>query len=183
MVLVLFSLCWVAGMGIYAVYADCDPLTSGYTKKMDEILPFFIEDKFNYLPGVMGLFMASLFNGALRWIQNMNTETLIFFDYLFIIAIFSITVSNLNSLATVTWEDFLSHAPAFSGLKDRQQLVIIKILGGIYGIVIMGIAFGVGFLSGVVESGLMMTSATSGPLLGVFLLAMLVPCATKKVKY
>lgn len=94
---------------------------------------------------------------------------------------FSISVSNLNSLATVTWEDFLSQAPAFKNIKDRQQLVIIKILGAIYGVIIMGVSFGVGLLSGVIESSMLMTSATSGPLLGVFVLAMLVPCATNKV--
>lgn len=66
MITVLFSLSWIVGMGIYSIYANCDPLTAGYTKKMDEILPFFIEDKFSYFPGVMGLFMGSLFNGALR---------------------------------------------------------------------------------------------------------------------
>lgn len=63
---VLFSLSWIVGMVIYATYADCDPLTKGYIKKYDEILPFFVEDRFNYLPGILGLFMASLFNGALR---------------------------------------------------------------------------------------------------------------------
>lgn len=63
---VLFSLSWLVGMVIYATYADCDPLSKGYTKKYDEILPFFVEDRFNYLPGILGLFMASLFNGALR---------------------------------------------------------------------------------------------------------------------
>lgn len=63
---VLFSLSWIVGMVIYSTYYDCDPLTSGYIKKYDEILPFFVEDRFNYLPGILGLFMACLFNSALR---------------------------------------------------------------------------------------------------------------------
>lgn len=65
-IIILFSLSWVAGMAIYAAYSDCDPLAAGYINKRDEILPFFVEDKFDYFPGVMGLFMAALFNGALR---------------------------------------------------------------------------------------------------------------------
>lgn len=44
----------------------------------------------------------------------------------------------------------------------------------------MGVGFLVGMLSGVIESYMLMTSATSGPLLGVFLLAMLVPAANWK---
>lgn len=63
---VLFSLSWVVGMVVYATYATCDPYTLGYIEKIDEVLPFFVEDRFNYLPGILGLFMASLFNGALR---------------------------------------------------------------------------------------------------------------------
>ena len=63
---VLFSLSWVVGMVIYAVYFDCDPLSTGYIFKFDEIVPFFVEDRFHYLPGILGLFMAALFNGALR---------------------------------------------------------------------------------------------------------------------
>jgi hypothetical protein len=47
----------------------------------------------------------------------------------------------------------------------------------------MGISFGVATLSGVIESSMLMTSATSGPLLGVFLLAMLFPCVNWKVWY
>ncbi|XP_039449985.1 sodium-coupled monocarboxylate transporter 1 isoform X3 [Culex pipiens pallens] len=153
----LFSLAWIVGMGVYSVYAQCDPMAAGYINKMDEILPFFVEDKFSYLPGVLGLFMASLFNGAL-----------------------SLNVSNLNSLATVTWEDFLSHLPRFKGISDKQQLNIIKFIGSVYGVMVMGVGFAVGLLSGVIESSMLMTSATSGPLLGVFLLAMLVPMANWK---
>ncbi|KAK9889562.1 hypothetical protein WA026_006936 [Henosepilachna vigintioctopunctata] len=154
---VLFSLSWVVGMVIYATYSSCDPLTSGYIEKYDEILPFFVEDRFSYLPGILGLFMASLFNGAL-----------------------SLNVSNLNSLATVTFEDFLRPIPYLKGLKDSHQLLTIKGIGVVYGFVIMGIAFGVGLLDGVIESSMLVTSATSGPLLGVFLLALLIPCANWK---
>ncbi|XP_050306716.1 sodium-coupled monocarboxylate transporter 1 [Anthonomus grandis grandis] len=154
---VLFSLSWVVGMVVYAVYSSCDPLTSGYIKKYDEILPFFVEDRFSYLPGILGLFMASLFNGAL-----------------------SLNVSNLNSLATVAFEDFIQPLPVSKGLKDLDQLRCIKIVGVIFALVIMGIAFGIGMLEGVIESSLLVTSATSGPLLGVFIMAMLIPCANWK---
>lgn len=61
----LFSLPWIAGAVVYAVYATCDPRKLGLTNKMDEILPFFVHDKLFYIPGVVGLFLATLFNGAL----------------------------------------------------------------------------------------------------------------------
>ncbi|XP_043270339.1 sodium-coupled monocarboxylate transporter 2-like isoform X2 [Venturia canescens] len=154
---VLLSLSWVVGIVIFASYADCDPLSMGYTSKFDEIVPFYVKDRLAYLPGLMGLIMATLFNSAL-----------------------TLAVSNLNSLATVTFEDFLSQIPALSSLRDTQQLRLIRIIGVVYGLVIVGVSFLVAMLSGVIESSMLMTSATSGPLLGVFVLAMLVPCCNWK---
>ncbi|KAF5276249.1 hypothetical protein FQA39_LY06598 [Lamprigera yunnana] len=156
-IIILFSLSWVVGMVVYALYANCDPYKAGYIHKYDEVLPFFVEDRFHHLPGVLGLFMACLFNGAL-----------------------SLNVSNLNSLATVTFEDFLRPIPRLEALKDIHQLYVIKAIGILYGLVIMGISFGVGSLSGVIESSMLLTSATSGPLLGVFILAMLIPSCNWK---
>lgn len=93
----------------------------------------------------------------------------------------SMNVSNINSLATVTWEDFLSTQKRFKGYEDKKQLSAIKHLAIIYAVVIMGIAYCVGFLSGVIEGAMLANSATTGPLVGVFILAMLIPCANGKV--
>lgn len=157
LIVIFFSLAWLAGMVIYSVYLTCDPLAAGYIQKADEILPFYVEDRLSFLPGFIGIFMATLFNGAL-----------------------TINVSNLNSLATVVWEDFLSQLPQFKGMSDKQQLGIIKTVAVIFGIITMGIAFCVGLLSGVIESSMLAFATTSGPLLGVFVLAMLIPVANWK---
>lgn len=63
--LILFPLPWFAGMAIYSTYVKCDPLRSGHITKIDGIVPFFVDDKLHYIPGFMGLFLASLFNGSL----------------------------------------------------------------------------------------------------------------------
>ena len=65
-VAILFSLSWVVGMGLYSVYRYCDPLKSGQIVAPDEVLPFYVQDQFSFLPGMLGLFLGSLFNGALR---------------------------------------------------------------------------------------------------------------------
>jgi Na+/proline symporter len=143
---VLFSLPWIVGMCIFAVYSDCDPLRSGYTKSADAILPFYVEDKYSFIPGLMGIFLSTLFNSALI-----------------------LNVSNLNSLATCTWEDFLSNLPQFKGISDKKQLQIIKIIGTIYGFMTIGCGFIIASLSGITEAIQLVTSATSGPLLGKFI--------------
>ncbi|CAH0721004.1 unnamed protein product, partial [Brenthis ino] len=156
-VAILFSLSWVVGMGLYSMYRYCDPLKSGQIAEPDEVLPFYVQDQFSFLPGMLGLFLGSLFNGALSFL-----------------------VSNVNSLSTVTWEDFVSAAPAFKGISDKQQLTIIKVIGIIYAITIMSLSLCVGLVGGVIEGSLLVTSATSGALLGVFLLAAIFPMANGK---
>ncbi|CAG4970685.1 unnamed protein product [Colias eurytheme] len=151
------TLSWVVGMALYGLYRYCDPLMSGRISEPDEVLPFYVQDQFGFLPGMLGLFLGSIFNGAL-----------------------SFMVSNINSLSTVTWEDFISTAPAFRGISDKQQLTIIKVIGVIYAVTIMGMSLFVSLVNGVVEANMLVTSATSGALLGVFLLAALFPMANAK---
>lgn len=95
---------------------------------------------------------------------------------------YSIVVSTLNSLATVTWEDFLSPLNVFHKRSDRFQLVFIKSLGVMYAFLTMGLAFVVSLFSGVIEISMFVNAATSGTLVGVFILAMLIPFANSKVQ-
>lgn len=71
----------------------------------------------------------------------------------------------------------------FKGYEDKKQLSAIKQLAVIYAVIIMGIAYCVGFLSGVIEGAMLTNSATTGPLVGVFILAMLFPNVNGKVRF
>ncbi|XP_050535997.1 sodium-coupled monocarboxylate transporter 2 isoform X2 [Daktulosphaira vitifoliae] len=157
LMVVLFSLSWIVGMVIFTVYADCDPRMLGYITEIDEIVAFYVRDKFYFVPGFMGLVLASLFNSGL-----------------------SIFVSNLNSVSTVAWEDFVSQIPIFKRISETKQLWCIKAISCICGLCVMGIAFLVAQSSGVIDASQLMTSATSGPLLGVFILAMFFPSTNWK---
>ena len=64
-----------------------------------------------------------------------------------------------------------------------DTLVTLRLAGGVYGVVIMGMAFAVSTLPGLVEASQLISVTTSGPLLGVFLLALLCPAANKKVLF
>lgn len=92
----------------------------------------------------------------------------------------SIYVSTLNSVATVSWEDFIAQIPVFRGFSDFKQLCAIKVLGVSYALICMGLAYVVSMFSGVIEISMFVNAATSGTLVGVFFLAMLIPFANGK---
>lgn len=56
----------LTGLIIYATYYDCDPFTLKRVKKNDQLLPYFIMDVANKIPGLPGLFIAGVFCAALR---------------------------------------------------------------------------------------------------------------------
>ena len=62
----LWSTFYFAGLVAYAVYKDCDPLTSGKIAKPDQILPYLVKEKLRSIPGVVGLFIAAVYSGVLR---------------------------------------------------------------------------------------------------------------------
>lgn len=57
-----------SGLIIYAKYKDCDPISAGKVKRIDQVVPMFILDMVMGIPGVAGLFVAGIFNTALRQI-------------------------------------------------------------------------------------------------------------------
>ncbi|CAG0926209.1 unnamed protein product, partial [Notodromas monacha] len=57
----------LTGLILFANYATCDPILTGDIEKIDEILPFFLDDKMGHINGIAGLFFASLFAGGLRY--------------------------------------------------------------------------------------------------------------------
>lgn len=64
----------LTGMIIFAHYFKCDPYTIGEIKKPDQILPYYVMDIGQYLPGLPGLFIAGAFSAALSSLSSvLNT--------------------------------------------------------------------------------------------------------------
>lgn len=68
----------------------------------------------------------------------------------------------------------------FHKFSDFKQLCAIKALGVSYALICMGLAYVVSMFSGVIEISMFVNAATSGTLVGVFFLAMLIPFANGK---
>jgi len=84
----LEALTWISGVAVYALYSTCDPLTAGYIQNIDGLIPYFVQKEFSAIPGLLGFFLASLFNGAFGYkiilaIFKSNNKTLQTFDHLF----------------------------------------------------------------------------------------------------
>jgi len=89
--------------------------------------------------------------------------------------------SGLNSLAAVLWEDVLKHMDYFNDLSPNKQGLVVKVIGLIYGLITVGMAFLAGSFSGLLAASLVVFGAASGPILGVFILGIFMPFVNKYV--
>jgi sodium-coupled monocarboxylate transporter 8/12 len=62
----IYLFCVLIGLGIYAKYSNCDPLANHKITKHDQLLPYYVTDVAEHIPGIPGLFMAAVFSAALR---------------------------------------------------------------------------------------------------------------------
>ncbi|XP_076438364.1 sodium-coupled monocarboxylate transporter 1-like isoform X2 [Babylonia areolata] len=143
---IIITLCSLTGLLLYARYAHCDPLSHGSITNPNQLLPYFVVDMLGHLQGMSGLFVASLFSGALSSVSSM-----------------------LSALSAVTWEDFLQ--PCMALHTDTQAVLFTKVLVLLYGCLGVGLAFIVKELGGtVLQASLTLNGAAGAPLVGLFIL-------------
>lgn len=156
-VLVLFTFVCLSGMVMFAYYAvnNCDPLSQGLVDNANQLIPYLVMDILAY-PAVPGLFMSSLFSGALSSIS-----------------------SSLNSLSAVTWEDFLK--PYLdSRLNEVNKTVLLKLLVIGYGIFAVGMSYMVTHIEGtVIQAAVSLIGPVNGALGGIFFLGAFFPFSNK----
>ncbi|ODM96289.1 Sodium-dependent multivitamin transporter [Orchesella cincta] len=59
-------LCLLIGIFLQAIYNGSDPLNTGQIKAQQDIIPYFIETKAFFIPGITGAFIASVGGGMIR---------------------------------------------------------------------------------------------------------------------
>ncbi|RXG60461.1 Sodium-coupled monocarboxylate transporter 1 [Armadillidium vulgare] len=64
--ILIYFLIFVGGLVAYATYQGCDPMALGIIEKKEEIMTFFLIDKLSFIPGLPGIFVATLIGGTLR---------------------------------------------------------------------------------------------------------------------
>ncbi|XP_042144735.1 sodium-coupled monocarboxylate transporter 1 [Ixodes scapularis] len=150
----LLTLASFCGLALFALYHKCDPVKARIITKYDQLMPHFVMDTLNHLPGLSGLFVTAVYSGSLSTMS-----------------------SGYNALAAITWEDFLK---PILHLSPSGVMRATKIIAASYGV----LAILVAFLSGTIPSILQATFITSGAVGGasgaVFFIGLLLPwCGSK----
>uniref|UniRef100_A0A803W0Y0 Solute carrier family 5 member 12 n=1 Tax=Ficedula albicollis TaxID=59894 RepID=A0A803W0Y0_FICAL len=143
------------GLVMYSHYKSCDPWTAAFISAPDQLMPYFVMDIFSSMPGVPGLFVACAFSGTL-----------------------STVAASINALATVTFEDLIKKG--FPDLSEKMSTWISKGLCVLYGVLCTSMAAAASLLGGVVQASLSIHGMCGGPMLGLFTLGIVFPCANWK---
>ncbi|XP_050811946.1 sodium-coupled monocarboxylate transporter 2 [Gopherus flavomarginatus] len=144
-----------SGLVMYIHFKNCDPWTAGFISAPDQLMPYFVMDIFSTMPGLPGLFVACAFSGTL-----------------------STVAASINALATVTFEDFVKYR--FPNLSEKMSTWVSKGLCIVFGVLCTSMAVAASLLGGVVQASLSIHGMCGGPMLGLFTLGIVFPCANWK---
>ncbi|XP_015786014.1 sodium-coupled monocarboxylate transporter 2 [Tetranychus urticae] len=155
-VILMISCACLCGIGVFAYYADCDPLKAGKISKTDQLMPYFVMDTMSEFKGLPGIFVTCVFSASLSTLS-----------------------SGFNALSAVTWDDFLKET-RLGCLSEQNQKNFNKITAIFYGILSILMAFIVGQIGSVLKAAISLAGCLIGPLLGIYLSAILCPFANSK---
>ncbi|KAG7201898.1 hypothetical protein KM043_004612 [Ampulex compressa] len=151
---------WVSvftGLIMYTKYHECDPIGSKVIARSDQLLPYYVLDVAADVPGLPGLFLAGLVSAGLSTMS-----------------------AGLNTAAGTIYEDFIDPYLAESANKENRAANIMKVTVVVLGIICVVMVFVVDRLGDIFQVSLTLSGITSGAMLGLFTLGMLVPWATAK---
>jgi len=152
-VFIYLSLCFYAGLVIFANLAQCDPLSNRQVNHPNQILPFFVSHHLRNIRGMTGLFLAAVLAAALSSVS-----------------------STLNSLASILWEDVLKRWKIFNSLNDSKSTLVTKLLVILCGSLCTALALVfVKASSNITEISGMINGSFTAPIVGLFVFSSLFP--------
>ncbi|XP_040077877.3 sodium-coupled monocarboxylate transporter 2 [Ixodes scapularis] len=135
-------------------FRDCDPQLTGAIKRIDQLLPYYIKRHLSEFTGFSGLFLAGAVSASTSTISSI-----------------------INSQAVVLYIDVVSQ---YFVLADVQATRITKVLAFVIGIIMTLFSIVIPYLGSATRILLMVSSAVSGPFVGLFLSALMFPCVNSK---
>ncbi|KAL7036977.1 hypothetical protein ACKWTF_009024 [Chironomus riparius] len=155
-IFILNLMCYYNGLLLYASYHDCDPLTTKLAKAKDQIMPLYVMRILKNLPGLSGLFIAGVFSASL---SSLSTA--------------------LNSFAAVVLEDFCK--PYMKDeISEKMSGIIMRATVLIVGIITVALVYVVQHMGSVLQLAMTVPSICFGPMLGVYIIGILIPWIEKR---
>ncbi|XP_074597118.1 sodium-coupled monocarboxylate transporter 1-like [Brevipalpus obovatus] len=155
-VIAIISVACLSGIAIFAYYVNCDPYKAGLITKKDQLVPYFVMETLSDFPGLPGLFVSGVFSASLSTLS-----------------------SGFNALSAVTWDDFLKQSK-YGKMSESKIKIMNKLTAAFYGILTIIMAFLVGQIGSVLQAAISLAGCLVGPLLGLYLIAILCPFANSK---
>lgn len=147
---------FIIGGVIYATYETCDPLTAGIVKKIDQIFPYFIQEKASLFSGFNGIFIAGI------CAAGMSTASTL-----------------LNTMSGTIYNDFFSERLKHLSEKNigRIMKMIVAIIG-IIGIIMVFLIERLGTIFAITNQCFALSTVG---VFGLFVNGMLIPKINSKV--
>lgn len=138
----------LAAVVVFAYYAmiQCDPLMNKEIYNENQLLPYYVMTLFSDVPGFAGLFMATLYGGALSTVS-----------------------SALSGASANCWQDIMKDQ--FSSLPETTKTLINRILVIVFGALAVSVSFLVTILPGPISQiAAALGGSIIGSIFGIFVL-------------
>ncbi|KAJ3632519.1 hypothetical protein MTP99_009520 [Tenebrio molitor] len=143
------------GLLIYAKYESIDLLENTIISSDDQLVPYFVMEVTQNIPGLSGLFVAAIFGCALSALST-----------------------SLNCVIVIIYKDLLSKRSQSWDEKTSNKFV--KVVSVVVGLISTGLIFLVGMEENVFPWIVSVIALYGGPTLGIFTLGVLFPKANAK---
>ncbi|KAL7643195.1 UNVERIFIED_CONTAM: hypothetical protein RMT77_006485 [Armadillidium vulgare] len=155
----IYFLIYTGGLIAYAAYEGCDPMALGIIKEQEQIMPYFVADKLSFIPGLLGVFIATLTGGALSSLSSV-----------------------INACVALVWRDICLRFRFFNTASQRCATITNIILSMIIGSIMIGLAVVASYGESIIDISNTIGATFNGPILGVFLIGYFLPkCNLKGV--
>ncbi|KAK9722150.1 Sodium:solute symporter family [Popillia japonica] len=146
----------IFGLIIFAKYYNCDPLSAGKVSEPDQLLPYYVMEIGRDIPGLPGLFTASIFSAALSTLS-----------------------AQINGLSATIYEDFI-FAYIKEGTSQKTISNYLKLIAVVVGIINTSLVFIMPYLGGMLPLNLSFGGVTGGTICGIFAAGMFIPSINAK---
>ncbi|KAI4470150.1 sodium-coupled monocarboxylate transporter [Holotrichia oblita] len=148
---IITSLSGFSGLVIFAYYYGCDPLQMKAIRTYDQLLPMYVVEVANFIPGLPGLFISGIFSASLSALS-----------------------ASLNCMAGIIHKDLISGFLS----KDTSEITVsrhLKILVVTLGVICTILVYLIERLGSLLPLTLSVAAISGGPLFGLFTAGMLIP--------